>query len=173
MTSSGQRGGGSAGPWSRTGERFAHTIPPIPQLEEEFGWVPDEVFGYDFRAIDNADGYLRCCVDVGEVELNQDASVAKVFVSVDGDQRTQRLVSEDVAWILCSACRTAPHSAPGDCCERSDLCSEPSTNLPLVLGERGALPCKAAAHSLFWPVLLLIPSLRFLWSRCVLSVLGL
>ncbi|PFH35488.1 hypothetical protein BESB_063750 [Besnoitia besnoiti] len=56
-------------------------------------WIADESTGYDFARVDSVDGYLKCCVDVGDVLLNQNASVAKVYVSVDGDDHVQRLVS--------------------------------------------------------------------------------
>ncbi|PHJ23791.1 ribosome-binding factor a [Cystoisospora suis] len=91
-TSSWQSGDGSAGPRSSpAGNSLTCTQPLVARQGGESEWVCDELFGYDFQTVENADGYLRCCVDVGEVLLNQDASVAKVYVAVDGDQHTQRL----------------------------------------------------------------------------------
>ncbi|CBZ50216.1 conserved hypothetical protein [Neospora caninum Liverpool] len=54
-------------------------------------WIADQETGYDFATLDNVDGYMKCCVDVADVLLNQNASVAKVYVSVDGDAHAQRL----------------------------------------------------------------------------------
>ncbi|KEP63211.1 UNVERIFIED_CONTAM: hypothetical protein HHA_298040 [Hammondia hammondi] len=54
-------------------------------------WIADQEAGYDFAALDNVDGFMKCCVDVADVILNQNASVAKVYVSVDGAEQAQRL----------------------------------------------------------------------------------
>ncbi|KYK63309.1 ribosome-binding factor A [Toxoplasma gondii TgCatPRC2] len=62
-------------------------------------WIADQEAGYDFAAVDNVDGFLKCCVDVADVILNQNASVAKVYVSVDGAEQAQRLAQ---GWLQCS-----------------------------------------------------------------------